>query len=107
MNTITIEIPADHPALHCLGGDEYQAAASDLVMRARNACAIARAPEAARYLMPSYFAAGSGSYAKGELAQKLKEFGVTDFTGMIWDAPKPKGRVIARVHTGRSLETVA
>ena len=107
MNTITITIPADHPALRFLGGDEYQAAASDLVMRARNANAIARAPETARAWMPAYFAAGSGSHAKGELAQKLKEFGVTDFTGMTWDAPKSKGRVIARIHKGRALETVA
>lgn len=103
-STITITIPSNHPALHCVGGEAYQAAAGDLVSRARNALAISRAPECARHLMPAYFAAGSGSARKYELAEKLRSLGVTDFGGMIWDTPKPKGRIIARVHNGQPIE---
>lgn len=88
MQPITLTLRPDHPIFRALGGDAYQEATSDLVMRARNARAMAQVSDPyARILLQQYHAASSGSSGKYELAHQLRALGVTDFDGMIWDRP--------------------
>ena len=80
--SFTVTVPANHPALFCLGGVAFAAAASDLVDRTRKAAARALIddPET-RDLMDRYTAALSTPWGPGALVQELQARGVTEFSG--------------------------
>ena len=78
----TMTIPANHPALFCLGGRAFEAAASDLVDRARRAEAIALVEDpTTRGLMVRYQTALSTSQGPGEMLHELEASGITEFHG--------------------------
>ncbi len=84
----TVMIPANHPALFCLGGEAFQLAASDLVGRVRKAAATAQIKDPdTRKLMDHYQMALSTARGPGELLTKLRERGVTEFHGTDYGNP--------------------